>query len=46
MNRIAILGQIISAGVASLALYGKMNVSEADLNKRRQDVLGSQVSNI
>ena len=37
------LGHIISAGVTSLVLYGKMNVSEADLNQEKKDVLGSQV---
>ena len=37
-------GHIISARVASLCLYGKMNVTEANLNHRRNDVLGNQIS--
>ena len=37
-------GHIVSAGVTSLALYGQMNVSEADLNKKQKDVLGKQVN--
>ena len=36
-------GHIISAGVTSLVLFGKMNVSEAHLNQDERDVLGSQV---
>ena len=38
------IGHIVSAGVTSLALYGQMNVSEADLNKKQKDVLGKQVN--
>ena len=33
----------MSAGVTSLVLFGKMNVSEAHLNQKDRNVLGSQV---
>ena len=36
-------GHIVSAGVTSLVLFGKMNVSEAHLNQKDRNVLGSQV---
>ena len=36
-------GHIVSAGVTSLILFGKMNVSEAHLNQKDRNVLGSQV---
>ena len=37
------IGHIISAGVTSLVLFGKMNVSEAHLDEEDRNVLGNQV---
>ena len=36
-------GQIISAGVTNVYLYGKMNVSAANLDMKNESFLGNQV---
>ena len=43
----SVTGDIISAGVTTFNLYGRMNVTESHLNLRRRDsVLGNQVNGV